>query len=69
MKFKYILPMRISYYIHIGKLTFQAGGLSSQTIIDAFRFGRVTGHKAFVSFSMANILANSIQIIITKRED
>ena len=43
--------------------------MRSQTSIHAFRFGRVTGHKAFVSFFHANIIANSIQIIITKQVD
>ena len=57
----------MSYNIHIGKLTFQAGGFSSKTSIDAFRFSCVAGHNAFVSFFMANIMANSIQIVITKQ--
>ena len=46
------------------KLTFQACDFSSHTAINTFRIG-VTGCNAIQSFSDANIMANSIQIVIT----
>ena len=46
-------------------LTLHTGGVSSNAFRDAFRIGWVTDHKAFVSFFCANIMADSIQIVIT----
>ena len=46
-------------------LTFQTGGVISEAFRDAFRISLVADHKAFVSFFGANIMADSIQIVIT----
>ena len=47
------------------QLTLQTGGFTSHTAINAFRIGWLTGRNAFQCFSVANILADSIQIVIT----
>ena len=49
-------------------LTLQTGGITSEAFRDAFRIGWVADHQAFVSFFGANIMTNSIQIIITVKE-
>ena len=46
-------------------LTFQTGGVTSKAFRDAYRIGWVADHKAFVSFFCANIMTDSIQIVIT----
>ena len=48
-------------------LTLQTGGITSEAFRDAFRIGWVADHQAFVSFFGANIMTNSIQIIITEK--
>ena len=45
-------------------LTLDAVDFSSQTAIDAFRIGWITGRHAFESFFGANIMTNSIKMII-----
>ena len=45
-------------------LTLQTGGVTSEAFRDAFRIGWVAGHKTFVSFFDANIMADNIQIVI-----
>ena len=45
-------------------LTFDAGDFSSQTSIDAFRIGWITGRDAFESFFDADIMANSIKMVV-----
>ena len=46
-------------------LTVETRYFSSQTVIDAFRFSWVTDHNAFESFFDANIMANSIKMVIS----
>ena len=48
-------------------LTFDAGDFSSETAIDTFRIGWITGRDAFESFFDANIMANSIKMVIPSR--
>ena len=47
------------------QLTLQTGGFSSHTAIHAFRIGWLTARNAFQCFSVTNILADSIQVVIT----
>jgi len=54
------------YIIEVKILTVDAVDFSSQTARDAFRIGWITGRNAFESFFDANIIANSIKIIIPR---
>ena len=46
-------------------LTLDAGHFSPETAIDTFRIGWVTDHNAFECFFDANIMANSIKMVIS----
>ena len=48
-------------------LTFEAFDFSSKAAIDTFGIGWITGRDAFESFFDANIMANSIKMVISSR--
>ena len=49
-------------------LTVGAYHFSSDTGVDTFRIGWITGHNAFEGFIEAKITANGVKIIITNRK-
>ena len=50
-------------------LTLDACDFSSQTAIDTFRIGWVTGRNAFESFLDTDIMANSIKMVVPSKID